>query len=244
MSMPCCAASGRNSILHRADSFTMDGMGEAQRPTNAVIAETVRDPLWWFKEVLAALIIGGLLATGTVLGQKLVDDRRSEREMQAALAANRHGLQLENLRFVRENSWNTPDDARRFAELDLADQNLVGLHLTGSDFARADLTGANLSASDLAGSNFARAALHGTNLTRTILRGAYFGPERIPDAADQLGADLSNADLSDADLTGADLGHANLTGANLDHANITNVFYDQTTTWPQGFTPPPSRPRR
>ncbi|MCB0939546.1 MAG: pentapeptide repeat-containing protein [Mycobacterium sp.] len=215
-------------------------MGEAA-PPKAKIATTIRDPHWWFKEVLLALIIGGLLAAGTVLGQKMVDDRRAERELHAALAANRHDLQMENLRFIRERSWDTPDDARRFADFDVAGQNLVGLRLPGSDFARADLTGANLSESDLSRSNFARANLHDANLTRTLLRGAYFGPERIPDAPDQLGADLTDADLTDADLTDADLSHENLTGANLSRAKLINVYYNGTTTWPTGFTAPPSR---
>lgn len=149
----------------------MDGMSEEAAPAKGTLAKAIRDPHWWFKEVVLALIIGGLLAAGTVLGQKMVDDRRAERELHAALAANRHDLQMENLRFVRERSWDTPDDARRFAGFDLADQNLVGLRLTGSDFARADLTGAKLSGSDLSRSNFARATLHDANLTRTVLRG-------------------------------------------------------------------------
>lgn len=220
---------------------TMYGMSEEAAPAKGTIARVIRDPHWWFKEVVLALIIGGLLAAGTVLGQKLVDDRRAERELHAALSANRHDLQMENLRFIRERSWDTPDDARRFADFDVAGQNLVGLRLTGSDFARADLSGANLSESDLSRSNFARANLHDANLTRAILRGAYFGPERIPDAPDQLGADLTDADLAEADLSDADLSHANLTGANLTRAKLTNVFYDGTTTWPQGFTAPPSR---
>ena len=191
--------------------------------------------------ILVALLVGGLLAAGSVIGQKVVDDRRAERDLQAALSANQHDLRLENLRFVREQSGEISPDGRRFAELDLAGQNLVGLRLNGSDFARADLTGANLSASDLSGSNFARAALRGTNMTRANLRGAYFGPERIPQAPDQRGADLTGADLADADLTGADLSHADLTDASLNRAKLSDVFYDGRTTWPQGFTPPPSR---
>lgn len=222
----------------------MNSMSDNRRPARKVISEVLTDPPWWFKEVVLALIIGGLLAAGSIAGQKMVDDARSDREFNAALAANRHDLQLENLRFVRERSWDTPDDARRFAEFDLAGQNLVELRLAGSDFARANLKEANLSGSDLSRSNLARATLQGTNLTRAVLRTAYLGPERIPDAPDQLGADLSDADLSYADLTGADLGHANLTGATLDHANLSNVFYDDQTIWPQGFTPPPSRPIR
>lgn len=208
------------------------------------LRHALTDAHWWVKDVLAALIIGALLAAGTVLGAKLVDDRRAEREVTAALDANRHDTQLENLRFVRGRSWDTPEGQRRFAELDLAGQNLVGLPLSGADFARADFTGANLSESDLSRSNFARAQLHGANLTRTDLRGAYFGPERIPDAPDQRGADLTDADLADADLTGGDLSGADLNGAKLTRAKLGNVFYDAQTRWPGGFSPPPSRPQR
>ncbi|MEI6254425.1 MAG: pentapeptide repeat-containing protein [Mycobacteriaceae bacterium] len=212
-----------------------------QTPT---IRKMVRDPHWWFRDVLTALIIGSLVALGSIVGQKLVDDRRSDREVNATLAAQRHGLQLENLRFVRDRSWDTPDGERRFAALDLSGQNLVGLPLTGSDFAVADLAGANLSQSDLSRSNFARATLRRADLARTKLRGAYFGAERIPDATDQRGADLTEADLTGADLTDADLSHADLTGAKLIRARLINVFYDAETTWPQDFTPPPSRPQR
>lgn len=210
-------------------------------PRTAHLAHVVRDPRWWFHDVVVALIIGGLLATGTVVGQKLVDDRRAEREMQSALSANQHDLRLENLRFVRERSQDVPDDGRRFAEFDLAGQNLVGLRLTGSDFARADLNDANLSQSDLSRSNFARADLRNANLTGAILRAAYFGPERIAHAPDQRGADLTGADLTDADLTGADLSHADLSDVSMSRTNLTNVFYDGRTIWPTGFTPPPSR---
>lgn len=215
--------------------------GREKRPT---VRDVVRDPHWWFRDVVMALIIGGLLVAGTVAGQSMVDDRRSEREMKSALAANRHDLQLENLRFVRDRAFGQPDGVRRFAEFDLAGQNMVGLPLAGSDFAVADLAGANLSESDLSRANFARADLRGTNLARATLRGAYFGPERIPDAVNASGADLTGADLAGADLTGADLGHANLDRAKLDRAILANVYYDSDTKWPKDFTPPASRPRR
>jgi len=55
---------------------------------------------------------------------------------------------------------------------------------------------------------------------------------------------LSQANLSEADLSGADLSEADLTGANLRGANLRNADlwgakYDDKTTWPTGFTPPP-----
>jgi uncharacterized protein YjbI with pentapeptide repeats len=221
------------------------GMGVAERPEKgSTIRNVLRDPHWWFRDVVMALIIGGLLVAGTVTGQKLVDDRRSDREAQSALSANRHDLQLENLRFVRDRAFSQPEGARRFAEFDLAGQNMVGPPLAGSDFAVANLAGANLSESDLSRANFARADLRGTDFAGATLRGAYFGPERIPDATSSSGADLTGADLTDADLTDADLGHANLDRAQLNRAILTNVYYDADTRWPQGFTPPASRPRR
>ena len=212
--------------------------------TLVVINEYVRDPRWWFEEVVAALIIGGLVASGTILGQKLVDDRRSERELGRALDANRHDLQMENLRFVRERSFDTAAAARRFAEFDLEGQNLVGLQLAGADFARADLAGANLADADLSRANLARTDLSDANLTQASLRGSYLGPEQIRDAPDRQGADLGGADLTDADLTDADLSHANLADATLDRTRLINVFYDSQTVWPSGFSPPPSRPVR
>lgn len=218
-------------------------MGDPQKPSKrAAIHDIVADPHWWLRDVVTALIIGGLVAASTVVGQKLIDDRRSDRELAIAADANRHREQLEDLRFVRDRSWNTPDDARRFAEFDLAGQNLVALHLTGSDFARADLTDANLAESDLSRSIFARAKLRNTDLAQAKLRQAYFGVDRIIEVSDHLGADLTGANLADADLTDADLSHAILTGANLTRANLTNVFYDHSTRWPAGFVPPPSRP--
>jgi uncharacterized protein YjbI with pentapeptide repeats len=220
-------------------------MGVAEGPEKApTVRDVVRSPYWWFRDVVMALIIGGLLAGGTVIGQKLVDDRRSEREVMLALSANRHDVQLENLRFVRDRAFGEPEGARRFADFDLAGQNMLGLPLAGSDFAVADLAGANLSESDLSRANFAEADMRGTDLARATLRGAYFGPGRIPDAASSKGADLTGADLTGADLTDADLGHANLDRAQLNRAVLTNVYYDADTKWPQGFTPPVSRSRR
>ena len=122
------------------------------------------------------MIIGGLLAAGTVLGQKLVDDRRAERELHAALSANRHDLQMENLRFIRERSWDTPTTHG-------ASPTSMWPARTWSACGRPDRTSPRRSQrgepvrDDLSRSNFARANLHDANLTRAILRGAYFRPD-------------------------------------------------------------------
>jgi hypothetical protein len=91
---------------------------------------------------------------------------------------------------------------------DLSGKNMSGTMIA----ARANLTGANLS-----GANFERATL-----TKAKLRNANL-----------TGANLNRAMLWQADLRGADLRGADLTGATLDE-----VIYDDTTVWPEGFTPP------
>ena len=51
-------------------------------------------------------------------------------------------------------------------------------------------------------------------------------------------ANLIGADLEGADLQGAYLYEANLEGANLERANLGGVIWDESTIWPEGFTPP------
>jgi uncharacterized protein YjbI with pentapeptide repeats len=70
---------------------------------------------------------------------------------------------------------------------------------------------------NLAGANLAGADLTGANLRGVNLRGADLTAVWL------LGVDLTGVDLRGADLTGADL---------------RDVKYDETTRWPDGFTPP------
>jgi hypothetical protein len=55
---------------------------------------------------------------------------------------------------------------------------------------------------------------------------------------DLSGADLRGADLTRADLDGAILLGADLTSAELGNASLRGVIADNTTTCPDGFTPP------
>jgi hypothetical protein len=190
--------------------------------------EVLRDPNWWMRDVFTALVVAVIVAAGSILGQKMIDDDRAQREG-------------ENLRFVRDASSPDPNRARPFSVLDLEGQHLVGLQIAGADFAYTDLADAFLIASDLSRGDFTRGNLSNANLSRTNLRGAYFGVDRRINDANQPGANLTGADLTDADLTGANLSHANLTGANLTTATMSGVFYDAATVWPKGFSPPPSR---
>lgn len=72
-----------------------------------------------------------------------------------------------------------------------------------------------------------RRCLRGAHLFWADLRGAYLRR-----------ADLRWADLRGAYLTGADLRWADLRWANLSGADLFGVIWDETTVWPDGFTPP------
>ena len=132
-----------------------------------------------------------------IIGQKIVDDDRSDRSDRegAAAAAVRRSHQLEDLRLVCDGSSPEPDRQRVFAHFDLEDQNLVGLHLAGADFAHGNLAGAALVQTDLSRANFTGSKLANADIRRANLRGAYFGVSRLIDSANQLGANLSGANL-------------------------------------------------
>lgn len=60
-----------------------------------------------------------------------------------------------------------------------------------------------------------------------------------------LGTVLKGADMDGANLEGADLTGAHLEGVDLalvkglEMANLSDVYYDDRTSWPVGFQPPP-----
>jgi uncharacterized protein YjbI with pentapeptide repeats len=205
------------------------------------MTEVFQDPNWWMRDVFTALMIGGIVASGSIVGQTMVADARAAREDAANAAQFTHGIQLENLRFVRDGSSPDPTRSRPFSTLNLANQDLVGLQLANADFAYTDLSDSRLIASNISGGDFSRANLRQTDFRRTNLRGAYFGVNREIDQGNQPGANLTGADFTGADLTNADLSHADLTDAKLATATMTNVFYDSVTKWPNNFQAPPSR---
>ncbi len=49
----------------------------------------LKDPNWWMRDVLTALIVAVVVSAGAITGQKLVDDERSDREGAAAAAPGR-----------------------------------------------------------------------------------------------------------------------------------------------------------
>ena len=115
---------------------------------------------------------------------------------------------------------------------------LAHADLEGAGLSLADLTGADLEYADLKGAFLEGANLDDALLTWADLTGAHLKGAHLK-GANLSGPDLSGEGLGGADLTGADLTLADLTLADLEEADLTGVCYDQTTTWPEGFTPPP-----
>ena len=171
-------------------------------------------------------IVSGLVVSAITVGVQFFLDHSQE---------NRTN-QLENLRFVRENSGvdlplsdsphcvstsaiqaptvkksaesdSTEIPNRPFRAMDLRKQNLSGLWLTCADFEEANLEQANLKGAYLVSAKLTRANLAGADLTGTALTNASL-----------IGADLTGANLSGAYLEGV-----NLTGANLKEVNIADA---------------------
>jgi uncharacterized protein YjbI with pentapeptide repeats len=201
-------------------------------PKGSDVGALLRDREWWFRDIVIALIIGSLLSIGSIVGQKLIDDARAERDAAKATAQAQHAEQLENLVFVRSLSSPDPETARPFGHFDLRGMSLVGLQLAGADFAYADMTDTTLVATNFSGADFSEANLTGADLRRANMTGARLSDDRYGTAhSSESGARLIHANLVGTDLTGADL-----TGADLD-----DVYYDASTRWPANYRPPPSR---
>jgi uncharacterized protein YjbI with pentapeptide repeats len=130
------------------------------------------------------------------------------------------------------------------ADADLTRADLSGTTLERASLVGADLAGANMSFARLTGADLGDADLRRANLNRANLTDAFLLSANLTRAdlteAYLDGTVLEDADLTDADLTGADLGLADLRGEGglLRDTNLTGVCYDDTTTWPDGFTPP------
>src|SRR3569833_1127533 len=97
--------------------------------------QVFQDPNWWMRDVFTSLVIGGLVASGSIVGQTMVADARAARADAATAAQFTHGILLENLRFVRDGASSDPTRPRPFSTLNLANQDLVGLQLANADFA-------------------------------------------------------------------------------------------------------------
>ncbi len=215
-----------------------------ERSVRRRLLGTGADPSWWIRDIVVALLIALLV----LVGQKWVDDSRADRDRAIAADQNRQAQRLENLRFVRDRSSGDQDQPRPFAGLDLAGMNLAGLYLRGADFSAADLEGANLNLTDLAAPD-APDPLSSLGQLRPIGSPTDFTGANLC-GADLVGANLGGANLTRANLSGADLRFTLLSetvlyGADLSETQLKQEFlrgvsYDNSTIWPDGFTPPPS----
>ncbi|MEV6325416.1 pentapeptide repeat-containing protein [Nocardia sp. NPDC051787] len=148
-----------------------------------------------------------------------------------------------------------------FTEANLTGAWLSDAKLTGAQFENANLTGAHLTGAELNGvvheyggllgrASFNGAKLTDANFNDASLAFAYFGQADLTDAtlarANLTGAHFLGANLTGANLVGADLTDAHLTdtitGTGSLNANLTDIYYDHSTRWPEGYTPPKSRP--
>jgi len=121
--------------------------------------------------------------------------------------------------------------------------SLIGANLQGAIFYIADLQGADLMVADLQGAGLRDANLEGADLGVADLQGAVLMGANLQ-AASLMGANLKGAYLWKANLQGADLrGPEGLnTGVEgLTNEQVAEAYWDETTLWPEGFSPPAPR---
>jgi hypothetical protein len=142
-------------------------------------------------------------------------------------------------------------------EANLQGANLEKANLQGAVLTRANLTGANLGGANLQGAGLDRANLQGASLREANIRGANLWEGNLQGAilgnANLQGAilweaNLREAALVDAKLQGADLrGPKTADGFTLGAKGLTSwqvagaAYWDETTKWPEGFSPPAPR---
>jgi len=159
----------------------------------------------------------------------------------AALAsANLEGATLEGADLSRANLLFTNLIRADLRDAILVDANLADADLLEANLSRANLTGAYLERAMLIGANLNDATLRGADLTGANLFNAYLERANLA-GADLTDVNLRDANLADANLSSANLADATLRGADLTGADLRDVYYDSSTTWPDDFTPPPSR---
>lgn len=161
----------------------------------------------------------------TVLVIDYLNMRREEKELKSQLVRD---LGSENNLFA----------LRAIREL-RAHGSSQGDWLTDGTLHHTVLLGANLANAPLEG-----ASLIGVDLTGSVLHSAFMADAKFENAilkfADLSHANLQNANLRSADLFGATLRKVNLrgcdfSGANLKDAIIDDIFYDNSTKWPNDF---------
>lgn len=218
---------------------------------------STREPRWWVRDVLVSGIVAVVVSAGTIVGQKLIDDVRADRDHQISSQANEREQQFENLRFVRGRSTPDPNLERPFYGMDLAGLSLAGLDLPGANLGEANLTECNLLQTNLEGASLVFATLRGVlamgvNLKGADLTGADLTYVMINNelakspapgqpviltefaGATLLGTNFGSSSFVDVSLTGLDLTGANferatLSGVDFTGATLTDVNFDGVT---------------
>lgn len=139
--------------------------------------------------MLIAAVVAVFVGATTLLGQKTIDDNRSEHETRLSEEQSNRADRLEDLRFVRERASIENAADRAFSNMDLREMNLSGLQLSA-----ADLREAKLNKAELVEATLAEGTLEGADLT---------------------GAHLDHAELNSVDIHGAKLNGAILVEADL-----------------------------
>ena len=88
------------------------------------------EPPWWVRDVLIAGVLALIVLWAQLMSDANFADREAEREAQRAEQAE----QLENLRFIRQNSGSSTETLRPFRGMEMPGIDLDYLDLTGADF--------------------------------------------------------------------------------------------------------------
>jgi len=136
--------------------------------------------------------------------------------------------------------------------LDLSATDLAGAYLEEANLEKSFFYKANLQGAYISHTNLQGAWLIGANLQGAIVIGANAQMAGLSESnlqvADLGGANLQGAGLNGANLQGADLRGADLTGPiyfirnwvakGLTAEQVAGAYWDWTTKWPKGFSPP------
>jgi uncharacterized protein YjbI with pentapeptide repeats len=116
---------------------------------------------------------------------------------------------------------------------------LCGANLQWAQLLRANLQGANLERSNLQEANLVEANLQGANLVEATLKGAHLGGANLKGA--DLGDDPGPVELDLIEVMRRPEDTIKLSSRRLSAEQVAEAYWDETTRWPAGFTPPPRK---
>lgn len=200
-------------------------------------------------------VLGRTAITYEQKGEKRSLDLRATYLVGADLIqANLQGARLQRANLQGADLFAANLQGGHLIEAQLQEARLEGANLQGalirrSNLQRASLRRANLQKVSLREANLQMAVLEGANLKGARLwdanlQGASFGEANLIEAR-IVGANLQGALLGGANLQGASLKEAILKGADLwwveglTDEQVAEAVWDETTRWPEGFSPPP-----